>query len=425
MGNARAMQDRVCNGSGKNVKGTMPRRVKTQMIPRPSLTSMRSGILQRKCACGSTSRLTDECEECRKKHPLQKTQNPRSGVLNDLSVPRAVHEIIPPSRPLDTEARAFVQPRFGHDFSDVPVYSDARAAEPARDTNARAYTVARGGGVGLGQLASGTKPQTPTPSEQPKSTENPKAPTADTAPTPMDNPPAKGPAITVTNGWANPAGKQDRTTVGIGELSSFVVKDFEGGSWKSDDGNGTTVNSVTFRWTASAAGKNTITYTASDGSTSSVTMTTEVPSKLTGKKDDDLTYPAGTQGAGMDLTVTVQPTTVSFQALELMEETCDASAISGYFTSHTPGPHDAAAGAGKWRGVGTANDVSDTADASDWPSPWSKGSYTWAIPVNWRLKGAKTSTAFAAKNDQVVTITGANGTTIVTKLGAKTSPRKP
>ena len=55
----------------------------------------------------------------------------------------------------------------------------------------------------------------------------------------MDNPPVQGPAITVTNGWANPGGTQDRTTVGIGELNSFVVSDVAGGSWKSADGKGT------------------------------------------------------------------------------------------------------------------------------------------------------------------------------------------
>ena len=70
-------------------------------------------------------------------------------------------------------------------------------------------------------------------------------------------------------------------------------------------------------------------------------------------------------------------------------------------------------------------DVSDTADSSGWPSPWSKGSYTWSIPVSWRLKGAATSTAFSANNNQVATITGTDGTTVVTKLGAKTDPRKP
>jgi hypothetical protein len=320
-----------------------------------------------------------------------------------------------------------MKPRFGHDFSKIRVHSDARAAESARDVNARAYTTGRDVPSGVGQFVAGTTPQAPTGDTQPTPMQNPpaQAPTGDTGPTPVQMSPAKGPAITVTNGWANPAGKTDRTTVGIGELSSFVVSDVEGGSWKSADGTGNTVNSVTFQWTASTAGTNTITYTAADKTTSSVTMTTEVPKTLSGKKDKDLAYPAGTQGAGMELTITVLPTTVSFQALELMEQTCAASAISGYFSSHAPGDHDAAAGAGTWNQVGSANDVSDTAESSGWPSPWSKGSFTWAIPASWRTKGSKTSTAFSATNDQVATIGGTDGTTIVTKLGAKTAPRKP
>ena len=59
-------------------------------------------------------------------------------------------------------------------------------------------------------------------------------------------------------------------------------------------------------------------------------MTTIAPQSLSGKKDSEITtYAAGTQGAGMNLTITVLPTTVSFQALEIMEERCGASAISG------------------------------------------------------------------------------------------------
>lgn len=367
-----------------------------------SPTTSKLAQLQRKCACGKIAGPEGECDECRKKRLHSKAQSPE--------LERST-------------AHGFMRSRSSHDFGKVRVSSHVRAAESTRDVNAIGYPVARGGGTG--QFPPGTTPETPTVDTPTTPTKKTESPTAGTEPTPMDNPPAQGPAIAVTNGWANPAGKKDRTTVGIGELSSFVVKDFEGGSWKSDDSQGTTVNSVTFRWTASAAGKNKITYTASDGAISSVTMTTEVPSKLSGKKDSDLTFPEGTQGAGMELTVTISPTTVSFQALQLMEAECDASAITGYFTSHTPGRHDAKAGAGTWRQVGPDNDVSDTADSSGWPSPWSKGSYTWSIPVSWRLKGATASTAFSANNNQVSTITGTDGTTVVTKLGAKTDPRKP
>lgn len=366
-------------------------------------TSQR-GQLQRKCACGKEAGPTGECDECKKKRLQGKGQN---------------SEV---ERPM---SRGLIESRVGHDFSKVRIHADARAAESTRESNAIAYRVPRGAGRGKGQFPPNTTPETPTVETQAKPIEKADSPTEGTEPTPVDKPPAQGPAIAVSNGWANPGGTQDRTTVGIGELTSFVVKDFEGGSWTSADGKGTTMNSVTFRWTASTAGKNKITYTASDGGVSSVTMTTEVPKTLSGKKDSDLTFSAGTQGAGMELTVTISPTTVSFQALELMEAECDASAITGYFSSHAPGRHDTNAGANKWRQVGPDNDVSDTADSSGWPSPWSKGSYTWSIPVSWRLKGAQTSTAFSAKNKQVVNITGTDGTTIVTKLGAKTDPRKP
>lgn len=234
-----------------------------------------------------------------------------------------------------------------------------------------------------------------------------------------------GPDITVTNFWTSPDGKKDRTTVGIGELSSFTVSDVAGGSWKSADNTGTTKNSVTFEWTASTAGTNTITYTAADKTTSSVTMTTVVPDKLSGKKDSDISYPAGVQGAGMKLTVTVLPATVSFSGIELKEGTVKASAISGYFTSHTPPDHDKAHGAERWISVGADNDWSDTADSSKNPRPWSQGSYTWAIPVVWRKKGDKTETAFSATSDEVITITGKDGTTVVTKLGATSASRTP
>ena len=55
--------------------------------------------------------------------------------------PPAVHEVLSsPGQPLDAGARAFMEPRFGHDFSRVRVHTDARAAESARAVNALAYT---------------------------------------------------------------------------------------------------------------------------------------------------------------------------------------------------------------------------------------------------------------------------------------------
>jgi Domain of unknown function (DUF4157) len=52
-------------------------------------------------------------------------------------------EIIPDSdgQPLDAATRAYMEPRFGHDFGQVRVHTDEQAAQAAADYHARAYTV--------------------------------------------------------------------------------------------------------------------------------------------------------------------------------------------------------------------------------------------------------------------------------------------
>ena len=69
----------------------------------------------------------------------------------DLSIMRSSGE------PLSTPARAFFEPRFGHDFSKVRVHTDARAAESAKAINARAYTLGRDVVFGAGQYAPETR----------------------------------------------------------------------------------------------------------------------------------------------------------------------------------------------------------------------------------------------------------------------------
>jgi len=44
-------------------------------------------------------------------------------------------------RPLGVDSRAFMEPRFGHDFSSVRVHTDSQAAQMARDVRALAFTV--------------------------------------------------------------------------------------------------------------------------------------------------------------------------------------------------------------------------------------------------------------------------------------------
>jgi hypothetical protein len=71
--------------------------------------------------------------------------------------PAIIHEVLhTPGRPLDPATRAFMEPRFGHDFSQVRVHTDAQAAASARAVNALAYTVGRNVVFGAGQYSAET-----------------------------------------------------------------------------------------------------------------------------------------------------------------------------------------------------------------------------------------------------------------------------
>jgi hypothetical protein len=99
-------------------------------------------VLQRKCACGNKAESSGECAECQKQnYELQrKTAAPETTRTN--RIPPIVDEVLnSPGQPLDQATRAFMEPRFDHDFSDVRIHTDARAAESAAAVNAQAYTV--------------------------------------------------------------------------------------------------------------------------------------------------------------------------------------------------------------------------------------------------------------------------------------------
>ena len=56
-------------------------------------------------------------------------------------------------QPLPESTRAFFEPRFGYDFSQVRIHTDAHTTESARAFNAQAYTVGRDVVFGAGQYA--------------------------------------------------------------------------------------------------------------------------------------------------------------------------------------------------------------------------------------------------------------------------------
>jgi len=147
----------------------------------------RGGMLQRSCSCGARTVAGGECEACSRKR-LQGSAGSNSDTA---TVPPIVNEALSsPGQPLDSETRTFMETRFPHDFSGVPlqaqtpatstlevnrpddtyeqqakqtandvmarsepaaestpvltdvrIHADSRAAESAQALNARAYTI--------------------------------------------------------------------------------------------------------------------------------------------------------------------------------------------------------------------------------------------------------------------------------------------
>src|ERR1035438_359625 len=101
-------------------------------MPEPSAPETPVAAVQRKC----TTREDDQDLLRRDAiHPSANSPHPSE-------VPPIVQEVLrSPGQPLDAATRAFMEPRFGHDFSAVRVHSSARADHSARAVSALAYTV--------------------------------------------------------------------------------------------------------------------------------------------------------------------------------------------------------------------------------------------------------------------------------------------
>lgn len=107
---------------------------------RTSTAPARAGLLRRKCACGSHSPAGEECTQCAAKRKA--LQRRATGTEAQGEAPSTVHQVLDATGvPLDAATRAFMEPRFGRDFSEVRVHHDAAAARSAAEVNAFAYTV--------------------------------------------------------------------------------------------------------------------------------------------------------------------------------------------------------------------------------------------------------------------------------------------
>jgi hypothetical protein len=103
----------------------------TPLVQRASSDPLpvRSGLLQPKCVCGGTPGADGVCEECRKMGSFEPGADfePRLDTGGGGS-------------PLPAGTRAFMEPRFGTDFSGVRLHTDAQAADSTEAIQAQAYT---------------------------------------------------------------------------------------------------------------------------------------------------------------------------------------------------------------------------------------------------------------------------------------------
>lgn len=122
-----------------------------------SLSPARSRLLQRKSSCDARTGFDGECDDCRQKNMQRSALSSELEAQSSSSIPPTVQDVLrSPGQPLDVHSRAFMEPRFGHDFSQVRVFADSRAEHAAEAVQARAFTYGRNIVFGPGEYAPAT-----------------------------------------------------------------------------------------------------------------------------------------------------------------------------------------------------------------------------------------------------------------------------
>jgi hypothetical protein len=118
-----------------------------------TLVSQTKALTAKAIPQATLQRKIGDCDECR---------DDQSGLLQRKSavaglvpgVPPIVHQVLGSSgQPLDAGTRAFMEPRFGHDFSQVRIHTEDQAQRSAKAVDALAYTVGSHVVFGSGQYS--------------------------------------------------------------------------------------------------------------------------------------------------------------------------------------------------------------------------------------------------------------------------------
>jgi hypothetical protein len=122
-------------------------RISEQVMRMPEPRPQRAG------ACGG-GYPTGPTEQPGQEHERVQTKGLGSSDAGLAAAPPIVHEALDsPGQPLDPATRAFMEPRFGHDFSSVRVHTGQVASQSAAAVAAQAYTVGSDIVFGTGHYA--------------------------------------------------------------------------------------------------------------------------------------------------------------------------------------------------------------------------------------------------------------------------------
>ncbi|KAF5424756.1 protein of unknown function (DUF4157) [Candidatus Methanomarinus sp.] len=97
-----------------------------------------------------------QVEEEEEEEPLQTKRDVNTTPEATENLTSQIQAIQYGGQPLSKSERAYFEPRFGADFSQVRLHSDAQASESARALNAKAYTLGQDVVFGTGQDTPGT-----------------------------------------------------------------------------------------------------------------------------------------------------------------------------------------------------------------------------------------------------------------------------
>jgi hypothetical protein len=103
------------------------------------------------------SQISRQCAACDDEEAKKLQAKSHGAARPPAEAPPIVRQVLrEPGQPLDAKTRAFFEPRFECDFSQVRVHTDARAADSARLVNAQAYAVGRHISFAAGRFAPGS-----------------------------------------------------------------------------------------------------------------------------------------------------------------------------------------------------------------------------------------------------------------------------